>query len=164
MAGRGTLWFTGQKGRVSGQRAIETIDLATRLRDVMSADVATVGGAATLRDAATVMRDRDIGDVVVTSNGSVIGIVTDRDIVIRALADGLDASTTVESVFTEEVDTLQVSDSVAEAVALMRERHIRRIPVMDGDKLVGIVSLGDLAEERAPASVLGEISAAPPDK
>jgi CBS domain-containing protein len=130
----------------------------------MSPDVASVGAAATIADAAAVMRDRDIGDVVVTSNGSVIGIVTDRDIVIRALADGLDPSTTVASVLSEEVYTLQASDSVAQATALMREQHIRRIPVMDAGKLVGIVSLGDLAEDRDPESVLGEISAAPPDK
>jgi CBS domain-containing protein len=70
----------------------------------------------------------------------------------------------VASVLSEEVYTLQASDSVAQATALMREQHIRRIPVMDAGKLVGIVSLGDLAEDRDPESVLGEISAAPPDK
>jgi CBS domain-containing protein len=137
--------------------------MPTRLRDVMSTDVAAVGASATIEDAARIMRDRDIGDVVVTSNGSVTGIVTDRDIIVRALADGLGPTTTVASVFSEDVQTLEADDPVARAIEVMRERHIRRIPVMDSGTLVGIVSLGDLAAEKDPDSVLGEISTAPPN-
>jgi CBS domain-containing protein len=111
------------------------------------------------------MRDRDIGDVVVTSNGAIVGIVTDRDIVVRAIAAEVDAvTTTVASVCNPEVHTLQAEDSVARAVELMREHGVRRIPIVDGGELVGIVALGDLAEERDPDSVLGDISEAPPNK
>lgn len=137
--------------------------MPTRLRDVMSTDVAAIGVSATIEDAARIMRDRDIGDVVVTSNGSVTGIVTDRDIIVRALADGLGPTTTVASIFSENVQTLEADDPVARATELMREQHIRRIPVMDSGTLVGIVSLGDLAAEQDPDSVLGDISTAPPN-
>ena len=137
--------------------------MPTRVRELMTTDVATVGGPATIEDAATVMRDRGIGDVVVTDNGSVIGILTDRDIVVRALADGLGPATTVESVLTGEVHTLDASDPIARATQLMREHNIRRMPVLSEGSLVGIVSLGDLAEERDAESVLGAISAAPPN-
>ena len=137
--------------------------MPTRVSELMTTDVATVGGPATIQDAATVMRDRSIGDVVVTSNGSVIGILTDRDIVVRALADGLGPTTTVESVLTGEVHTLDSDDPIARATQLMREHNIRRMTVMSAGTLVGIVSLGDLAEERDAESVLGAISAAPPN-
>lgn len=137
--------------------------MPTRVSEVMTTDVVTVGGPATIEDAATLMRDRGIGDVVVTSNGSVIGILTDRDIVVRALADGLGPATTVDSVLTGEVYTLDADDPIARATELMKKHNIRRIPVLSADTLVGIVSLGDLAEERDSDSVLGDISAAPPN-
>jgi CBS domain-containing protein len=138
--------------------------MPTRVRDVMSSDVVTVGGSATIVDAATLMRDRAIGDVLVTSNGSVKGIVTDRDIVVRVLADGLDLATTVGSMLTGELHTVEADAPIARAVELMREHKIRRLPVLnDAGTLVGIVSIGDVAEERDADSVLGQISAAPPN-
>jgi CBS domain-containing protein len=138
--------------------------MPTRVRDVMSSDVVTVGASATIVDAATLMRDRDIGDVLVTSNGSVKGIVTDRDIVVRALAEGLDLATTVDSMLTGEIHTIEADAPIARVVELMRDHKIRRVPVLnDAGTLVGIVSIGDLAAERDADSVLGQISAAPPN-
>jgi CBS domain-containing protein len=139
--------------------------MPTRLREIMTYDPVTVDHETSLAEAARLMRDRDIGDVVVTSNGAIVGIVTDRDIVVRAIAAEVDAvTTTVASVCNPEVHTLQAEDSVARAVELMREHGVRRIPIVDGGELVGIVALGDLAEERDPDSVLGDISEAPPNK
>lgn len=136
-----------------------------RISDVMTADPVAMTTEASLRDAAVAMRDRDIGDVVVTKpDGTICGIVTDRDIVVRAVAQGTDPSAmTLEDVCSEDVVTVAASDPVAAAVKAMEERAIRRLPVMDNGNLVGIVSIGDLAVERDPRSALGEISAAPPN-
>ena len=111
------------------------------------------------------MRDGNIGDVVVLEDGQVRGILTDRDIVIRALAEGMDPSrTTVGEVCSRELTTLSPTDSIAQAVSIMRDKAIRRLPVVEGGRPVGIVSLGDLAVEREPDSALGGISAAPPNR
>jgi CBS domain-containing protein len=135
-----------------------------RISDVMTADPVTLTVDDSLRQAAEAMRDHDIGDVVVTkADGSLCGIVTDRDIVVRGLAEGADASTTLDDVCKHEVVTVGPDDSVAAAVKTMEERAIRRLPVMDNGNLVGIVSIGDLAVQRDPESALGEISAAPPN-
>lgn len=136
-----------------------------QLRDVMTKDPVTVAKSATLTDAAVVMRDRNIGDVVVVEeDGDLCGIVTDRDIVVSAIADGADpTSTPVEQVCSHDLVTLGPDDAVAEAVKVMSERAIRRLPIVDNGQLVGFVSLGDLAEERDPESALGEISTAPPN-
>jgi CBS domain-containing protein len=136
-----------------------------RVSDVMTADPVALTTEATLRDAATAMRDRDIGDVVVTKpDGSVCGLITDRDIVVRAVAEGRDpASTTLEDVCSGDLVTVAPDDPVAAAIKAMEDHAIRRLPVMDNGSLVGIVSIGDLAVQRDPESALGEISAAPPN-
>lgn len=136
-----------------------------RISEMMTSDPVAMTKDATIRDAATAMRDRDIGDVVVTeTDGSVCGIVTDRDIVVNAVAEGADPSTTtLDDVCSNEIVSVGPHDPVAAAVKTMEEHAIRRLPVMDNGTLVGIVSIGDLAEERDPDSALGEISAAPPN-
>lgn len=136
-----------------------------RISEMMTSDPVAMTKDATIRDAATAMRDRDIGDVVVTeTDGSVCGIVTDRDIVVNAVAEGADPSTTtLDDVCSHEIVSVGPDDPVAAAVKTMEEHAIRRLPVMDNGTLVGIVSIGDLAEERDPDSALGEISAAPPN-
>lgn len=136
-----------------------------RIADVMTADPVAMTSDATLQDAAVAMRDRDIGDVVVTKpDGSVCGIITDRDIVVRAIAEGVDPhSMTLEDVCSQELVTVRPDDPVAAGVKAMEEHAIRRLPVMDNGTLVGIVSIGDFAAQRDPESALGEISAAPPN-
>jgi CBS domain-containing protein len=91
--------------------------------------------------------------------------VTDRDVVIRAVAQGRDPkSTPVREICSSDLVTLSPDDSVGEAVKLMRERNVRRLAVLEGNKPVGIVAIGDLAVERDPNSDLGNISSAPPNR
>jgi CBS domain-containing protein len=139
--------------------------MAEYLRDIMTQKPLTLQTSDTITAAARTMRDGNIGDVVVLENGQVRGILTDRDIVVRALAAGLDPSrTTVGEVCSRELTTLSPMDSIAEAVSVMRDKAIRRLPVVEDGRPVGIVSLGDLAVERDPDSALGGISAAPPNR
>ena len=131
----------------------------------MTHDPRTVDASASLVDAAREMRDGDVGDVVVTREGRVTGILTDRDIVIRGVAEGrAPESIPVREVATEDVRVLEPSQSLDAAVQAMREHDIRRLPVVDGGRPVGIVSLGDVAVERDPDSVLADISTGAPDQ
>lgn len=133
------------------------------IRDVMTTNVVTIPGEATITEAARKMRDDDIGDVVVLEQGRFAGIVTDRDIVVRALAEGYFGDRPVREVATTEVETLTPDASADEAIEAMRWGAVRRVPVVEDGRPVGIVSLGDLAMEREPDSVLGDISEAEPN-
>jgi CBS domain-containing protein len=119
----------------------------TSVADVMTRRVVYLPGETTLDEAAQVMRDQGIGDVVVTHGPTLAGLVTDRDIVVRALAEGLDPSgTTLESIASRELVMVEQSATVEEAVQAMRGRNLRRLLVCDADrKLVGIISLSDVA-------------------
>lgn len=131
----------------------------------MTRDPRTVEADDSVVEAARQMREGDVGDVIVTRGGQVAGIVTDRDIVIRAVAEGrAQESTRVSDVATTDVRALEPSQSVDEAIQAMREHDIRRLPVVADGRPVGIVSLGDLAVERDPDSALADISAASPDQ
>jgi signal-transduction protein with cAMP-binding, CBS, and nucleotidyltransferase domain len=122
----------------------------------------SLGERDTAADAARSMKECDVGDVLVRSaDGSLCGIVTDRDLVVRCLADGKSGDTTLGELCTSGVNTLDANASIDEAVGLMRRQAVRRIPILENGELVGIVSLGDLARERDPDSALGRISAAP---
>ena len=135
-----------------------------RIHDVMTPNPVSLPGTASVHEAARVMRDQDIGDVIVIENHQVCGIITDRDIVLRTVAEGQDpATTTLADICSHALLTVTPADSVEEAVRLMRTHAVRRLPVVEGGKAVGMVSLGDLAVERDPDSALGEISAAPPN-
>ena len=138
---------------------------ATSVREVMTAAPATVRASDPLAEAARRMKDVDAGAMVVVDDSErVVGIVTDRDIAVRAVAEGKDPATTpVSAVASRDLATLSPTDSIADAVRLMHEKAIRRLPVTESGKAVGIVSIGDLAEEREPRSVLGRISQAPPN-
>jgi CBS domain-containing protein len=139
--------------------------MAHTVEQIMTRDPRTVDATGTIADAARTMRDGDIGDVVVVDGGEVSGIVTDRDIVIRAVADGRDPeSTKVADVCTTGVETIEPGASVDDAVRLMRDNDVRRLPVTENGRPVGIISLGDLAVEREPDSALADISAASPDQ
>ncbi len=100
-----------------------------------------------------------------SSTGQIQGILTDRDIVVRALAEGRDpARTTVGEICSRELTTLCPDDAIGDAEKIMRDQAIRRLPVVEEGRPVGIVSLGDLAVEKNPESTLGGISAAPPNR
>jgi CBS domain-containing protein len=138
--------------------------MAQKISEVMTSDPRTVDVDATLVDAAREMREGDTGAIIVTENGEVTGIVTDRDITVRAVADGKDPSTTkVREVITTGIVTLGPDDTVEDAIRLMREHDIRRIPVVQDGRPVGIVSIGDLAIERDEESALADISSEPPN-
>ena len=141
-----------------------TIDVRT-VREVMSATAETVTPETTLADAAKVMERADIGDVlIVDGTGQLRGIVTDRDIAIRAVAEGRDPNTTpVEEIMTPTVETISSSATVREAIETMRRHDIRRLPVVDGGSPIGVVSLGDLAMSPGSQSVLADLSTAPPN-
>ncbi|MEU4566081.1 CBS domain-containing protein [Micromonospora sp. NPDC023956] len=131
-----------------------------RVSDVMTRQVVYLSTETPLDEAARVMKEADIGDVVVTDGATLAGMLTDRDIVVRAVAERLDpATTTIGSIITREVVMIEQHCAASEAATLMRERGVRRILVCDVDrKLVGIVSLGDLAMQLDPNSALSEIS------
>lgn len=136
-----------------------------KIEDVMTEQVCCIGEDASLREVARMMRDRKIGDVLVTdAAGKLCGIVTDRDIVVRALADGAELDRLcAKDVCTAEIATLASSAGVDEAIEMMAQKAIRRIPIVDGDRPIGIVSIGDLAVRHDPGSALGQISAAQPN-
>ena len=139
--------------------------MAQSISEVMTPNPVTVQSDASIVDAARAMREADVGPVIVLHGGEVSGIVTDRDIAIRAVAEGRDpSSTTVGEIASRDLTTLSPNDSVDDAVRMMRERAVRRLPVVEGGQAVGIVSIGDLAIERDPDSALADISAAPPNE
>src|SRR5262245_16343979 len=134
------------------------------LRDVMTPNPTVCRAEDTVRDAAALMRDQDIGDVLVEENGGSLGIVTDRDIVTRAVATGRDPGTvSLGEIATSNVKTVDIDTAVDDVIRLMSDAAVRRIPVCEGGRPVGIVALGDLARDRDPSSLLGDISAAPPN-
>lgn len=136
--------------------------MAQRIKDVMTQKLVTVDATDTVRAAAEKMRDRDIGDVMVVRDGSMAGIATDRDITVRAVAEGKDPdSVRVGDICSTDLVAVSPDDSVEDAVRIMRDRAIRRLPVVEGSRPAGIVSIGDLAMERGEGSVLADISAAP---
>ncbi|MFF4257760.1 CBS domain-containing protein [Streptomyces sp. NPDC001663] len=141
--------------------------MTRKIRDVMSPGAASVEPMTTVARAARVMREQDIGDVLVAYDCDLFGVLTDRDIVVRALAEGRDPeSTTVGSVCTPPpVATLSPDDTTDLAVELMRRHAVRRLPVVErGGCPVGMVSLGDLATTEDPHSALEDISKAVPNR
>lgn len=140
--------------------------MTQHVRDVMTAAPATVEPQTSVAVVARMMRDEDIGAVLVTEGEQLRGLVSDRDLVVRAVAEGGDPDrTTVADACSEDLVVVGPDDDVNRAVQLMREHSVRRVPVVDeGHHAVGIVSIGDLAIERDPGSALGDISAAGPNK
>ncbi|MCB0998468.1 MAG: CBS domain-containing protein [Ilumatobacteraceae bacterium] len=136
---------------------------AASVRDVMTKDPVACDVTTPVADAARMMRDRDIGDVLVCDGDRLLGIVTDRDLVVRCLAAGAEvARATVGDVCSGGIATISADASIDDAAHQMREAAVRRLPVVDGGIAVGIVSLGDLAVTGDPSSALADISAAEP--
>ena len=133
-----------------------------KISDIMSRDVQVARPEDTLQNAAETMARIDAGSLPVCDGRRLLGIVTDRDIVVRGLAKGLGADSTITQVMTEGVEYCFEDDDLVEVSDKMAASQIRRIPVVDREKnLVGIVSLGDVAREARPAEagdVLEEVS------
>jgi len=135
-----------------------------QVREIMSSGVECIGPDASLADAARKMKDLDIGALPVCEQDRLSGIITDRDIVVRAIATGKDPqSTKVKDAMSTDVCCCSEDDDIQEAARLMKEKQIRRLVVMNQDqRIVGIVSLGDLAteseDEHLKAETLEEVS------
>ncbi len=136
--------------------------MAGTIGDVMTRDPITMDAEATAADAARAMRDSGVGDVIVTDDGRIRGIVTDRDIAVQAVAEGRNPSEVhLGEIASTDVATVSPDDPVDRAVRIMREKAVRRVPVVEDGKPVGVVSIGDLAIEQDSTSALADISAAP---
>ena len=140
--------------------------MAKRIRELMSQQPIKLTSSSPVAEAARRMRAANVGAIVVEENGHPCGIVTDRDIAVRAVADGRDPETTpVSAISSKEITAVSPDDDLDRAIQIMREKAIRRLLVVDAkNETVGILSLGDLALERDAKSVLGQISAAPPNQ
>lgn len=132
-------------------------------RDIMSAEVTTASPETPLKRIAEIMRDADIGVVPLVRNGVLAGIITDRDIVVRGIASSAGPDSPAALAMTQEVFTVNPETPVFEALRIMRERQVRRLPVVDsGGSLAGIIALADIAlgmeDERDIAETLEDIS------
>jgi CBS domain-containing protein len=135
----------------------------TQLREVMSGPVITVDPDASAADAARLMRDQDTGDVVIASDDRIQGILTDRDLAVRLVAEALDPNVSVSEVCTNDPITLDVEDSIEQASQTMGEYSVRRLPVTEGSRVVGFISLGDLTQYLDTDETLSDISQAAPN-
>lgn len=126
-----------------------------KISEVMSSEVHTIRPDASIEEAAQEMRDGDFGLLPVANNGQLLGVITDRDIAVRAVAEGKDPNTPIQEVMSAGVISAHEDDSVEEAARIMSEHQIRRLPIVDDNEhLVGIVSLGDFAVD---ASDIGPV-------
>ena len=126
------------------------------IRDVMTPNPRTVSSTESIQNAARIMRDEDTGAVPVVEDGRPVGIVTDRDIVIRAVAEGGQMDRPVREIVTGNVVVVTPEMSTREASELMSEHQVRRLPVVENQRLVGIVSIGDLAVKEGRDSRTGD--------
>jgi CBS domain-containing protein len=136
-----------------------------KVKDIMSPDVDVVSPETTLRDAAERMQSLDVGVLPVCADDRLVGVITDRDITVRATADGLDpfATQVGEIMSKDDLITCGEDEDVEDAARKMRDKQVRRLPVLNQEhRLVGILSLGDVAVDegnpRVSAETLKEIS------
>lgn len=134
-----------------------------KIREVMTSDPRSIAPSTTVQEAAKLMRDADVGPIPIVENGTVAGILTDRDIVLRVVAEGKDpASTTVGEVASRDLVTVDPEQTLDEALRLMAKHQVRRLPVSEEDgKLVGIVAQADIAleaDDRSTGELVEEIS------
>lgn len=134
-----------------------------RCKEIMTRQVTTATREMSLQDVAILMREGDMGSLPVVENGKLAGIVTDRDVVVRAVAENKSADTPIGDVMTTEVFSVKEDDFVFEAIRLMGDRQVRRVPITDeAGELVGIIAMADVAleteDEREIAETLEEIS------
>ena len=139
--------------------------MAQKVSELMTSAPVTLRSAQTLTEAAKAMREHGIGAVLVVDDGGDLrGMVTDRDIVVRAIADERDPrQTPVADVSSPDLVVVSPNDDADIAIQNMRERGVRRVPVVDQGRAVGILSLGDMAIERDERSALADVSAQKPN-
>ena len=138
--------------------------MSISIREVMTKDPITIDESATVAEAAKAMKQADIGPTLITSNNKLRGIITDRDIAVRVVAEGQDPKTVKAiDIATTGLKTLSPDDEAGDAVRVMKENNIRRVVVVENEQPVGIVSIGDLAIALDQTSVLADISSEPPN-
>lgn len=134
-----------------------------KIREVMTQAPVSVASVEPVSEVAKAMREHGIGSVLVVTGGKLTGLITDRDITVRVLAEGQDPQVTrAGDICTGDLVTLSPDDDTDQAVRLIRERAVRRIPVVENGAPVGMVSIGDLAVMLGEHSALADVSAAPP--
>ena len=128
-----------------------------KIRDIMTKQVEIVSPNTSLRDAARMMRDSDVGFLPVGENDRLVGTLTDRDIAIRAVAEGKDANAKVSDAMSPNIEYVFEDQDSSEAAQLMSSKQIRRLPVMSREKrLVGVLAIGDLATKTGDDDVVGQ--------
>jgi CBS domain-containing protein len=136
--------------------------MGTSIKEVMSSDVRTCEPDATVVDVAKVMAKEDVGPIPVVEGGRLVGLVTDRDLVVRVLAEGKDPETTkVGEVASRELVTVSPDEDLDQALKLLAQHQVRRLPVVEGDRVVGIVAQADIArlgKDAKTGEVVEEIS------
>ncbi|HVE42299.1 MAG TPA: CBS domain-containing protein [Planctomycetota bacterium] len=122
------------------------------IRDIMSRDIECASPESTVKDAASALKAHDIGSMPVCEGKRVVGIITDRDITIRAVAEGRDpGSTKVRDVMSKDIVSIREDADLKEAERLMRERQLRRLPVLNGEgNLVGYLAIARIARTESP--------------
>ena len=134
------------------------------VREVMTSNPRTIESSTSTTEAARLMKDEDVGSLPIVEGDRLSGMVTDRDIAVRIVAEGRDPSTPArEACSAGDLTTVTPDTTAEQAAQIMRDNAVRRLPVVEGDRPVGVVSLGDLAIERDEHSALAEISAAEGD-
>ena len=132
--------------------------MTMRLKEIMSTRADYLSPNASLQSACAEMQKHDIGFLPVKENGTLIGVVTDRDIATRGVAKGLDPNATIDKVMTKKVFTIQETDTVDTAAKLMEQKQIRRLIILDkNNSIAGIVSLGDIATKCNDMDLCGKI-------
>ena len=132
------------------------------VRELMTERPTTCDASASVADAAKLMAREDVGPIPVVESDRLVGLVTDRDIAVRVVAEGRDPkSTTVGEIASKDLATVTPDDDLEQALTLMAKRQVRRLPVVDGDRVVGIVAQADVArrvEEARTGEVVEQIS------
>ena len=135
--------------------------MAKTAADIMTASPRTIASSATVREAAKLMKDEDVGSLPVVQQDRLVGVVTDRDIAVRVVAEGLDTSTPVAEVASDRPVTVEPSAELDLALQLMAEHQVRRLPVVDGGRLVGVIAQADIArlgKDRRTGDLVEELS------
>ncbi len=130
--------------------------MALKIKEIMTTDVKTISSNNSISEAANIMKTLDIGAVPVVKDNIPIGIVTDRDIIIRGVATGKNSNDSVSSVMTADVITISPDADVHDAADIMAAKQIRRLPIVENKQLVGIVAIGDMAVESIFENEAGE--------
>jgi CBS domain-containing protein len=151
---------TEEREETSPESGDEGQDSGRTVSDVMTGDPATVEPSATVEEAAQKMKESDAGAVLVVDGDELKGIVTDRDIAVDAVAEGEGGDAKVEDIAAADPATVSPDDGIDKAIETMREHKVRRLPVVEDGKPVGVVSIGDLAAEADESSVLGDMATA----